>query len=1472
MPETFTEADFQEAPTFSESDFEEPKPEVPDTFATQVPLTRAQLAAKQIGSDPSSAFSPFVPLGPDIKAQSLPGQILAAPYNVAKGFLEGMESRGGVALLPTSLAGKAAAGAVGVGFGLPAIKQGLQRVYSGTATGETQEALEGALQTITGGLITVGAAKPLVEEAAKILPKSATEATKPIERTEPSASEISKTTEIHGDVQPQQEPTSPLPEQEGGQGVQPQAQAGIQQAQREVLLSETPPSAPTGEAQPSAAPGGATVETPVSAGETPQAKGEVATSPPTPQASTVTEGVTEPSAIKGSISFEELDEPSGQWKPVERPYIISKNTIPGGRAYRMTVFGGPKDDPVPIGHIETDSPTRLRLTDLRDLSEQLGRYTRKYDISDFKLSGESYFHKPKAAEPPPTIQGMGGVIPQGPGEPTGPGAAPREGEIPETGEGADIYGIAQRVREERAAAGQSPLLEPGGGVSGKEAVLYGQSLLKKDPLAADKAVKAFEKDRSTSYEGIAAVRAQGEAAFAEARRIEQEKGTDSPEYRAASEYGAMWDKASKDMQTEWHKQGMAQQGHTDLDTGSFTGLQRAFRESTDKDFTEGQAKKAKQIAEQSNKASQESKAAKEKLADAIGREPRIDPYILGIAERIGQKLKTEADAARERIKSRLGSVTFGSGPLHEIPNIKDYAIIGAEHIYSAGLDFAKWSARMVGEFGKNIEPHLESLFKESQKLVDFEAESAPEKPNKAEVKKAIRSVSAKNAERAALDAAHKTVREAAVEIAKAETKRRVAKTKSEIDEANVQKQAAEKAIKSAQNVVKQSAERTAKEARRIKEQPELDEQEQAAKKALDAANEVAKRAAKAVADAENKERVADAASKENSVQVEATQKALEAARETVKKAAAQIAKEERSRKPSEPPKSQEIAARKALQAAQKATKDAARKAAEAERKASVSKAEQEKKSAQAQKNAAQKALDAAQKTVRDAAAKAAELERKRQADPIGRVWDKAREYLNEGVDTLDELRNKVATDLGMTTEQVTRYLARNKTVKRLMDDAWNAQQKDRLLKAKAKRWLMDQQSSPLVRYASKIPRTMFAFNVGFHGTVALGTHAPMVAFQPKYWGTYMRDFVNMYKMVGSPTFYESQIQDLVRRPDWTTARRAGLQNDPHQYEEFNSPEISQYFGRLSGMGNRGYTILKILRQDMFDQTWNKLDKHLKTDEMAKQIAGTINHVTGVTQTKPVRGAHIALFAPRLLMSRGAWLITDPAKAVGTFINWKNATPEERFFAVHQMKEKATVAAVGYGLLLANQGILKLVGSKQQVNLTDPSKSDWMKFKVAGYSASYGNPMITAARLPLRSALVAYEGSSGRRNKTKPDETFAKTIFDYVRSQESPFLGALSDVVLREDPVGRTLPHAQFKEPIRLRQQGIEPYTWPEWAGARLLPIPAKEVWSEVWRHGFHYDSNEIKELSKAVGLTALQAGTGGRLTEDQDATQTKLTW
>lgn len=479
-----------------------------------------------------------------------------------------------------------------------------------------------------------------------------------------------------------------------------------------------------------------------------------------------------------------------------------------------------------------------------------------------------------------------------------------------------------------------------------------------------------------------------------------------------------------------------------------------------------------------------------------------------------------------------------------------------------------------------------------------------------------------------------------------------------------------------------------------------------------------------------------------------------------------------------------------------------------------------------------------------------------------KVWERAKSYISKGEGSIDDIRHKVATDLGLPVSEVTKLLTETKQHKRLLDDVWKKQEQARRLRTLTKQWLKAQAIPGYLRALSNIPRILFGMKVAFHGTVALGTHAPMLFFQPPWWKTYFQNYFKMYRMVGSPAYYEMQMQELLRRPNYIPGRRAGLQTDPFQYEEYTDPKIAKAVGILTRSGTRGYADLKLLRQDMFDIMWDRLPESDQTPDMAEWISRGINHVTGVTRKGAPKGAHLALFAPRLMGSRAMWLAGDPARAATILLNWKNATPGQKQFAMNQLKEKLWVSGTMFALLAANQGFLKAFGSDQEINFTDVNKSDFLKFKALGMEAAYGNPMITMARLPYRAVQIRERNTGKLKNIILPDaETYAM-LLGYARSQLSPAAGLAADQWFMADYQNRPLPSSNRAVPKRLRQQGLGPYTWPEYLSETFSPIPFQEALKEVWKTGLGMSDEQIRQYAKALGTIAFQAGTGARIAED----------
>jgi hypothetical protein len=454
--------------------------------------------------------------------------------------------------------------------------------------------------------------------------------------------------------------------------------------------------------------------------------------------------------------------------------------------------------------------------------------------------------------------------------------------------------------------------------------------------------------------------------------------------------------------------------------------------------------------------------------------------------------------------------------------------------------------------------------------------------------------------------------------------------------------------------------------------------------------------------------------------------------------------------------------------------------------------------------------------------------------PTERVFDAAKKEIEAGSQDMGDLRNKLAIDLGMTPREVAEHLAKNQTVKRATDEAYLKQARARQLKNSAKAWLKDQQSPVWQRYASKIPRALFGLKVAGHATVGIGTHAAQNLFIPSRWPAIARAYVDMWRFAyGKAATHEAAMEDLTRRPNFPVARRGGLVNDPYTSQgDYQSPENTRWC-RMLRAGNLAFDALKELRQDLFDLHWNKLPAHMKTPEMAKAISDMMDHATGTTRraVSESNWKNLVFFAPRLVGSRLAWEIADPVKAVYYGLKGKSATPAERYFALSQLKEKSAFLGVYLGALAVNQGILQATGSKQRVNMSDPSKADWLRFKGAGYQAAPFSSGIFAirqfARLlhDLRGTRTPFEQLEGNRQSEA-----AGHLMQYARGELSPAAGYLADQISQQDFMGRNLPLSDEKDKNWMKEHGYGRYTWGQYATQALTPIPVEEPVMEVWKH------------------------------------------
>jgi hypothetical protein len=111
----------------------------------------------------------------------------------------------------------------------------------------------------------------------------------------------------------------------------------------------------------------------------------------------------------------------------------------------------------------------------------------------------------------------------------------------------------------------------------------------------------------------------------------------------------------------------------------------------------------------------------EAKAAAAERAQNIHPRVLQYAKDIVAKLDTRANAARVRLREKLGRVSAGVDPTI----LADLAEIGASHLAHNLVDAAEWGARMVAEAGEWIRPHLKEVRDASNALFYRDTVDAP---------------------------------------------------------------------------------------------------------------------------------------------------------------------------------------------------------------------------------------------------------------------------------------------------------------------------------------------------------------------------------------------------------------------------------------------------------------------------------------------------------------------------------------------------------------------------------------------------------------------------------------------------------------------------------------------------------------------------------------------------------------------------
>jgi hypothetical protein len=448
-------------------------------------------------------------------------------------------------------------------------------------------------------------------------------------------------------------------------------------------------------------------------------------------------------------------------------------------------------------------------------------------------------------------------------------------------------------------------------------------------------------------------------------------------------------------------------------------------------------------------------------------------------------------------------------------------------------------------------------------------------------------------------------------------------------------------------------------------------------------------------------------------------------------------------------------------------------------------------------------------------------------------------------------------------------------VRALSDDMYAKMAARRRVVAQAKQWVAEAKYPGYEKFFRSIPPAFFNLATFGHGTVWTVTHAGNQYFLPKATGQLFKDLGRSFKLMGvldGGAYHERMMQDLVRDPNFITAKRAGLANDPFKMvDDYQNAGVVKLFKDIGLMGNRGFDGLKLFRQYRFNQEWASMPDSLRTPDAAKLLADNLNKATGITKSSRLPNwMNTAFFAPKLEMSRWAFLYGDPVKDVKTLVNWKNSSPEAIHSSVRDLRQKATMAGTYLGALALNQALLSAGGSDQKVNFTNPRGGDWLSFKVLGHNVGVVGPMINSVRFLQniahdfwgeRSKLEQVQGTRGAEAGTR--------AWEYARGKLSPFAGVALDTASQSDAVGRPMPWSHDPVSYRAKQLGENTkYSYGEYASKHLLPIPLEEAATDVWRHQ-GASEDEISKWTRALTIGAIAGTSGARITPEAPAFKTR---
>jgi hypothetical protein len=419
------------------------------------------------------------------------------------------------------------------------------------------------------------------------------------------------------------------------------------------------------------------------------------------------------------------------------------------------------------------------------------------------------------------------------------------------------------------------------------------------------------------------------------------------------------------------------------------------------------------------------------------------------------------------------------------------------------------------------------------------------------------------------------------------------------------------------------------------------------------------------------------------------------------------------------------------------------------------------------------------------------------------------------------------------------------------NSVWKAQSNRRLVIQQAKQRLGMDRTPPLfkaINFATGLPRHTATFG---HAVVFPISHAGDLAFRPASWSTFFKGIRDTYGGAFNPAFHARVMASMEQKPLFTTALRSGLDVGPKTHD---SGLISGFLGRSS---QRAWDMLKAMRYELWEK---QMDKHMKPDmsneevlDLGKNLAGWANHATGSVQKSMGKYSGL-LFGPKLTGSKAARLVADPWQTLKTFANLKNATPGEKAAARIRLSGALQYATSLGGFLIANQALLTATGSNQQVNFTDPTKSDFWSFKGAGLEGGFPG-MHSELRTLGQILATSWASEKQLRGESRIQHAFG-VGGKWLGAKAAPGISEALQGLYGQNYLGRPMPWSS--DPGKITKSGFDKrkLSWGEFLST-LGPIPLQGPIGFVYDKLRQGGASALDSSAIIKGLTIFGLGATG---------------